>query len=240
MEFLPLGPVLFIDTAGIDDTGALGELRIHKTRQIFDRTDLGVIVSEAGIWGDFEERLVAELKARNVPVIVVFNKSDLAEPERKILDRAGSKRKSLWSGQRPSQEREYWTCGKHFSMGHPLEFINHPAILGDLIGAGEMAVLVVPIDKEAPKGRLILPQVQAIRDLLDSDAYCMVVKERELRHALERLKRPPKLVVTDSQAFLKVAADTRETFPSLPFRFSLPGLKAIWLNSFVGRWRLNN
>jgi [FeFe] hydrogenase H-cluster maturation GTPase HydF len=90
----------------------------------------------------------------------------------------------------------------------PPDFLDSPSLLGDLVGPGEMAVLVVPIDKEAPKGRLILPQVQAIRDLLDSDASCLVVKERELRSALQRLNTPPKLVVTDSQAFLKVAADT--------------------------------
>lgn len=216
MEFLPLGPVLFIDTAGIDDTGALGELRIRKTRQIFDRTDLGVIISEAGTWGDFEEQLVAELKARNAPVIAVFNKSDLAEPEAEILDRLDREkipvvRTTAISGKGILDLRQALLDGA------PLEFINHPAILGDLIGAGEMAVLVVPIDKEAPQGRLILPQVQAIRDLLDSDAYCMVVKERELHHALESLKRPPKLVVTDSQAFLKVAADTPRDIPLTSF-----------------------
>ena len=99
----------------------------------------------------------------------------------------------------------------------PDEFINTPAIVGDLVPPGELAVLVVPIDKEAPKGRLILPQVQTIRDLLDSDAYCMVVKERELRDALDRLKKPPVLVVTDSQAFLKVAADTPDSIPMTSF-----------------------
>ena len=92
MELLPLGPVLFIDTAGIDDTGALGELRIHKTQQVFDRTDLGVIISEAGIWGDFEEKLLHELKTRNVPAIAVFNKSDLTEPEAEVLNRLGKEK----------------------------------------------------------------------------------------------------------------------------------------------------
>jgi [FeFe] hydrogenase H-cluster maturation GTPase HydF len=216
MEFLPLGPVLFIDTAGVDDTGALGELRIHKTRQIIDRTDLGVIVSEAGMWGDFERQLVAELKTRNVPVVVVFNKSDLAEPGKEILDRLTKEkipvvRTAAISGKGILDLRQTLLDVA------PVEFINHPAIVGDLIGAGELAVLVVPIDKEAPKGRLILPQVQAIRDLLDCDAYCMVVKERELRHALERLKQPPKLVVTDSQAFLKVTADTPRGIPLTSF-----------------------
>jgi [FeFe] hydrogenase H-cluster maturation GTPase HydF len=216
MEFLPLGPVLFIDTAGIDDTGALGELRIHKTRQIIDRTDLGVIVSEAGMWGDFEKQLVAELKTRNVPVMVVFNKSDLAEPRVEVLNHLAEEKIPVVKTTAISGKGILDLRQTLLDVA-PVEFINHPAILGDLIGAGELAVLVIPIDKEAPKGRLILPQVQAIRDLLDSDAYCLVVKERELRHALERLKRPPKLVVTDSQAFLKVAADTPREIPLTSF-----------------------
>jgi len=104
-----------------------------------------------------------------------------------------------------------------FIRNAPEEFINAPAIVGDLLPAGELAVLVIPIDLEAPKGRLILPQVQSIRDILDNDAYCMVVKERELRDALERLKCPPALVVTDSQAFLKVAGDTPLDIPMTSF-----------------------
>ena len=107
----------------------------------------------------------------------------------------------------------------------PADFIDSPAIAGDLVGPGELAVLVVPIDKEAPKGRLILPQVQTIRDLLDTDALCMVVKERELRSALDRLKTPPKLVVTDSQAFLKVAADTPADVPLTSFSILMARFK---------------
>jgi [FeFe] hydrogenase H-cluster maturation GTPase HydF len=216
MELLPVGPVLFIDTAGIDDTGALGELRIEKTRQVLNRTDLGVIISEADIWGDFEEKLLVELRARKIPVIAVFNKSDLAVPNGKILDRLALEKipvvkTSAVSGKGILDFRQVLLDNA------PSEFVDNPKILGDLVGAGEMAVLVVPIDKEAPKGRLILPQVQAIRDLLDSDASCIVVKERELRHALEGLKKPPKLVVTDSQAFLKVAADTPRKVPLTSF-----------------------
>jgi [FeFe] hydrogenase H-cluster maturation GTPase HydF len=207
MELLPLGPVLFIDTAGIDDEGALGDLRVRRTRQVFDRTDLGVIISEAGNWGTFEDQLLAELKGREIPVIVVFNKVDLAEPGAEIFTRlAGEKIFTVKTV--ASQGKGILDLRQALLDSAPAEFINNPTILGDLVSAGEMAVLVVPVDKEAPKGRLILPQVQAIRDLIDSDAYCMVVKERELRAALDRLKQPPKLVVTDSQAFLKVVADT--------------------------------
>ena len=207
MELLPVGPVLFIDTAGIDDTGALGSLRVQKTRQVLDRTDLGVVVAEAGEWGEFEEQLLKLLGEHHLPRIVVFNKTDLAEPDRALLERLAKEkvravRTVASSGQGILDFRQALLDAA------PDDFVNTPTILADLVGPGELAVLVVPIDKEAPKGRLIVPQVQAIRDLLDHDAYCMVVKERELSHALARLKKPPKLVVTDSQVFLKVAANT--------------------------------
>ena len=216
MELLPLGPVLFIDTAGIDDAGALGELRVQRTRQVFDRTDLGVLVTEAGTWDAFEQGILAELTSRETPVIVVFNKVDCAEPSPDILDRLDANkipvvRTTAISGTGILDFRQALLDNA------PDEFVNNPTILGDLVVPGGMAVLVVPIDKEAPKGRLIMPQVQSIRDLLDSDAYCMVVKERELRAALETLKHPPKLVVTDSQAFLKVAADTPPAIPMTSF-----------------------
>jgi len=207
MELLPLGPVLFIDTAGIDDSGALGELRVKRTQKVFERTELGVIVTEAGVWGDFEDQLFAELKGRKIPVIVVFNKIDLAQPGVEIISKLTAEKIPMVKTV-ASDGGGILDFRQALLNSAPDDFVNNPSILGDLVGPGEMAILVVPIDKEAPKGRLILPQVQAIRDLLDSDSYCMVVKERELRSAIERLKRPPKLVVTDSQAFLKVVADT--------------------------------
>ena len=216
MELLPLGPVLFIDTAGIDDVGALGELRVQKTQQVFDRTDIGVLVCEAGEWGAFEAEILGALTARNIPAIVVFNKSDLAQPEPSVLAVLEARGIPAIAAV-ASQGRGVLELRQALIETAPEDLVNNPNILGDLVGAGEMAVLVVPIDKEAPKGRLIMPQVQSIRDLLDSDAYCMVVKERELRAALDRLKRPPKLVVTDSQAFLKVAADTPRDIPLTSF-----------------------
>jgi [FeFe] hydrogenase H-cluster maturation GTPase HydF len=206
MELLPVGPVLFIDTAGIDDEGALGQLRIEKTRKAIERTDVGVIVSD-GSWTEFEDKLLSELTGRNVPVVVAFNKIDTALPAAETLARLEAAKIRIVKT----------SCVNHQGIGDfrqalldsaPAEFIDSPAIAGDLVGPGQTVILVVPIDKEAPKGRLILPQVQTIRDMLDSDAMCMVVKERELRAAIENLKQPPKLVVTDSQAFLKVAADT--------------------------------
>ncbi|GMW00910.1 MAG: [FeFe] hydrogenase H-cluster maturation GTPase HydF [Candidatus Hydrogenedentota bacterium] len=216
MELLPLGPVLFIDTAGIDDTGALGDLRIQRTRAVFDRTDLGVLVAEGDSWGEFEAEILSALRERDIPVVVVFNKVDVAKPMPGLLQ-------TLHDKDIPAVETIASTGEGILDFRQalldaaPEDFVNNPSILGDLVGPGELAVLVVPIDKEAPKGRLIMPQVQSIRDLLDSDAYCMVVKERELRAALDRLKSPPKLVVTDSQAFLKVAADTPREIPMTSF-----------------------
>ncbi len=216
MELLPLGPVVFIDTAGIDDTGALGELRMERTRRVLDRTDMAVLVAEAGQWGSFEEGMLSALTERSIPTLVVFNKEDLAPPQAADLARLDEAH-IPWVQTCASQARGI-TDFRHALLQHaPDGFVNQPVILSDLVGPGETAVLVVPIDKEAPKGRLIMPQVQSIRDLLDGDACCMVVKERELRHALENLKRPPKLVVTDSQAFLKVAADTPPEIPMTSF-----------------------
>jgi len=238
MELLPVGPVLFIDTAGIDDEGALGELRVAKTHKAFDRTDLGIVVTDAE-WGTYEQAIVDELKTRKVPVIVVLNKSDLIELPAELLARLEEVglplvRATAIHGKGLLELRQA-------IIDHcPPDFITNPNIVGDLVGPGEMAVLVVPIDKEAPKGRLILPQVQVIRDLLDSDAYCMVVKERELQAALDQLKRPPKLVVTDSQAFLKVAADTPPEVPLTSFSILFSRFKGDLISQTLGAMAVDN
>jgi [FeFe] hydrogenase H-cluster maturation GTPase HydF len=216
MELLPLGPVLFIDTAGIDDEGALGAQRVAKARQVLERADVGVLVAEGASWGPFEDGLLAELEARKLPTVVVFNKVDLAEP---AADRIAALEASKVPFVRAvaSQGRGASELREALLSVAPESFLDTPALLSDLVGPGEVAVLVVPIDKEAPRGRLILPQVQAIRDLLDGDAMALVVKERELKEALSRLGKPPRLVVTDSQAFLKVAADTPRDVPMTSF-----------------------
>jgi [FeFe] hydrogenase H-cluster maturation GTPase HydF len=207
MELLPLGPVLFIDTAGVDDIGALGAERVAKTRKALDRTDLGVIVADSGEWGEFEEGIVAELKNRKVPVLVVFNKSDLGRPAPELEarlrdDGIRSVQTAVDRGEGVLAVREALIATA------PDDFLAPDPIIGDLLPEGGLAVLVVPIDKEAPKGRIILPQVQAIRDLLDHGQLSLVVREHELKAALARLSRKPDIVVTDSQAFAKVAADT--------------------------------
>jgi [FeFe] hydrogenase H-cluster maturation GTPase HydF len=224
MELLPLGPVLFIDTAGIDDIGALGEMRAERTRLIFERTDLGILVAEGNCWGDFEAGILAELSKRRAPAIVVLNKNDVIEPPIGLLQ-------DLQSRQLPvvrttaSQAKGILELREALIRSAPEEFMDSPPILGDLIAPGGLVVFVVPIDLEAPRGRLILPQVQSIRDVLDHDACCMVVKERELRDALDKLKNPPGLVVTDSQVFLRVAGDIPSQVPMTSFSILFARLK---------------
>ena len=217
MELLPLGPVLFIDTAGVDDEGALGELRVAKTRQVLDRTDLALLVAEAGAWGAFEEALLAEIRRRaRSRVVVVFNKCGprAARPRPRGTPR-GPRASPVVETSAPSGRGPRRTCaGRSSRPPRRTSLEAPPHRRRTSCRQGDLVVLVVPIDKEAPKGRLILPQVQTIRDLLDDDAFCIVVKERELKTALERLRAPPRLVVTDSQAFLKVAADTPPRRPA--------------------------
>ena len=216
MELLPLGPVLFVDTAGVDDEGALGELRMQRTRAILDRVDLGVVVTEAGTWGPFEDGLLAELKRRHVPVVIAVNKVDdrpLADGERTRLLHAGNALVALsaFTGEGVAEVREA------LLRLAPADHFDSRRIISDLVPPGAVAVLVIPIDKEAPKGRIILPQVMAIRDLLDGESLAFVVQDRGLRQALDGLKAPPALVVTDSQAFEGVAAAVPPGVPMTSF-----------------------
>ncbi|MCD4830208.1 MAG: [FeFe] hydrogenase H-cluster maturation GTPase HydF [Anaerohalosphaeraceae bacterium] len=231
MELLPIGPVLFIDTAGIDDIGSLGQMRIDKTKKIIDRTDVAIIVISENKWAGFEDTLLAEFQKRQIPVIVAFNKADLNRPDERIVKKLQvmeiSFIETVSTGNSGITELR-----ETLIRVIPDEFINSSTILGDIIGPDKMAVLVVPIDKEAPKGRLILPQVQTIRDLLDSDSYCVVVKESQLSAALSKLTEPPAIVVTDSQAFAEVAADTPDDVPLTSFSILFARLKGD-LNEFA-------
>ena len=214
MEFLPLGPVLFIDTAGIDDSGDLGKLRIEKTKKIFDRTDLAVIVTEANVWGEFEEHLMLEFTERKIPLVIVLNKIDLYPVDSAIVNRFGQKHCIALSTKDSSSLAAF---RKAILAAAPEELFNNPVILRDILNPKEIAIQVMPIDKEAPKGRLLLPQVQALRDSLDGSSISIVVKESELKDALDALKAPPKLVVTDSSVFHLI----KDIVP-----------KNVWLTSF--------
>jgi [FeFe] hydrogenase H-cluster maturation GTPase HydF len=216
MEMLPLGPVLFIDTAGIDDVGALGAQRVDRTMKVLDRTELAILVlAEEGL-SSLELALLDAFEQRKIPVLALCNKSDLQPISDATTDRLVHRGIRVLA---ISALRGDGLDKVHQALVDlaPDSYLNAPPILSDLVSEGDCAVLVVPVDKEAPKGRLILPQAQAVRELLDHDSYAIVVKERELRDALSRMNRKPALVVTDSQAFLKVAADTPLDVPLTSF-----------------------
>ena len=221
MEFLPLGPVVFIDTAGVDDEGDLGRLRIEKTHKLFDRTELAIIVSPAGEWTDFEQNLLDEFSQRNTPIILTFNKCDQAQPSAELVNRLSQYplvRSTVQTTLTPENAANSLTALRQAILAAaPEEWINTPSLLGDLVNPNDLVVLVTPIDKEAPKGRLILPQVQTIRDLLDNSCCCIVVKESQLEFALSSLTVKPKLVVTDSQAFASVSKLVPDDIPLTGF-----------------------
>jgi len=229
MELLPLGPVLFLDTAGLDDISELSGKRLEKTAKVFDRADVVVLVTEADIWSDYEESVLTESQKRKIPVITVINKIDLHRPSADHLqfleNRTG--RVLTVSCSDPVQRQHYLEDLKQqLTEVAPADFIATPSLIGDLLPPGGTAVLVVPIDLQAPKGRLILPQVQTIRDILDNDATAVVVKERELAATLGNLKNPPSIVVTDSQAILKVTADVPKEIPVTTFSILFARQKA--------------
>ena len=166
MELLPIGPVLFVDTAGVDDVGALGAQRIEKTRQVIARSDIGVLVTEAGAWGEFEEKLLAEFRTRGTPVLVALNKADLGPASQEQLARLPHEKLAYFEVAATTGKGVDGFRARLWEMA-PAEAAEAPVILRDLVGPGETAVLVMPIDKEAPKGRIKQLQVQSIRDLLD-------------------------------------------------------------------------
>lgn len=231
MELLPLGPVVFVDTAGIDDEGALGQQRVEKTKKIVDRIDLAIITCDFKGFDEFEELLIKEFQSRKTPFIVVVNKIDEGEISAQDLSKIKTYEvETVYTSALLNQGID--ELKQAIIKNVPEEFFSDTSIASDLIPAGETAVLVVPIDLEAPKGRLILPQVQTIRDLLDNDSIVIVTKERELRKTLDNLKTPPALVITDSQAFLKVSADIPRNVKLTSFSILFARFKGE-LNEFV-------
>ncbi len=208
MELLPLGPVVFIDTAGLDDEGELGELRKKKTIEVLNKTDLAILVIDSTEEvSDQEVNITAIIKEREIPLLGVVNKIDSRSIEEKTLkayeEKLGIKLYPLSATSGEGIQK----LKKILSEAIPNED-DKLTIIGDLISPGDFVVLVVPIDKAAPKGRLILPQQQTIRDILESNAIAVVTKENELAETLKNLVKKPKMVITDSQAFMKVAEET--------------------------------
>jgi [FeFe] hydrogenase H-cluster maturation GTPase HydF len=211
MELLPIGPVVFLDTAGLDDTSVLAADRIERTQRAFNRADIIVLIIEANIWTEFEENVVREAQQRTQNVIVVINKTDVRTPSVELLKKLRVKTQHLLlCSSIDNKNRDTYVNAFKEALIQccPDDFLKPPPLIGDLLPSGGLAVLIVPIDLEAPKGRIILPQVQTIRDALDNDAATLVVKEREYAHMLTKLKTPPDIVVCDSQVVLKMVADT--------------------------------
>jgi [FeFe] hydrogenase H-cluster maturation GTPase HydF len=228
MELLLIGPVVFLDTGGLDDSSVLAEHRIRRTRKIFDRADVMVLIAQPGQWTGFEDSICDEATVKKAPLIVVVNKTDLEVPDpaflEKVLARTG--RVVLWSSVDASRrEAQVRDLKQNLLEVCPDDFLRPPPLIGDLVPPGGLVVLIVPIDLEAPKGRLILPQVQTIREVLDSDAAVLVVKEREYAALLGRLKSPPDLVVCDSQVVLKMVADTPPAIKCTTFSILFSRLK---------------
>lgn len=230
MELLPVGPVTFLDTAGLGDETELSGQRIEKTMKVVNRIDVAVVVCDFNGIGKFENDLIEKFKELKIPYLIVVNKCDLAP-------------KSFHIDLKPELSNIIYTSVKKdgkivFKFKEalvnllPEDFVNSPKIVGDLVPAKSTVILVIPIDKEAPKGRIILPQVQTLRDLLDNNCLSYVVKESELKDALDNLKTPPALVVTDSQAFKKVSEIVPENVSLTSFSILFARLKGD-LDEFV-------
>ncbi|MDR2397201.1 MAG: [FeFe] hydrogenase H-cluster maturation GTPase HydF [Spirochaetaceae bacterium] len=233
MELLPLGPVLIMDTPGMDDDGPLGELRVRRAKQVLNKTDVAVLVMDATEGKRPEdEELIRLFREKQVKHILVYNKIDLLHDDPSGLADRASEEIAVSAGRR-------WHIDALKERIAALARTEEPKLrlVGDLIAPGDMVILVVPIDKAAPKGRLILPQQQTIRDILEADGLALVVKEQELRellHRLEPLGKQVKLVITDSQVFAKVSADTPAHIPLTSFSILFARYKGFLLQAVQG------
>lgn len=225
IEFLPLGPVLFIDTAGLDDDAeTIGAMRADRSKRMIGRCDIAIITCSAGAWTHFDEDTLNELLKAKLPVIAVFTKSDEAMPNESLVKRLEDMKVKCVSVSNKTQSGMA-DLRELIIRTAPEDFLSSHKMLGDLTSPLKPVLLITPIDKEAPKGRMILPEVQAIRDTLDSDAYCVVVKENAVQTALDNLKTPPVLAVTDSQAFATVSQIVPDSIPLTSFSILLARMK---------------
>lgn len=232
MELLPIGPVVIIDTAGIDDEGDLGELRVKKTINILNKTDVAILVVDATKGLQQEDmKLIEDFKKRNIPYIIAFNKCDLIAEKQEL------------------KENEIYISAKENNNINELKELigkisrtteNEKSLLGDIIKSGDTVVLVTPIDSSAPKGRLILPQQQTIRELLDIGATVIVTKDTELEETLTKLKNLPTVVITDSQAFKKVSAIVPESVELTSFSILFARYKGELWGAVKGADELDN
>lgn len=218
MELLPLGPVMIIDTAGYDDEGNLGELRVKKTNQVINKTDIAVlVVSAAEGFSDYDRELIKKFDKKQIPYIVAYNKSDLS-----LTDHSNEELNSIYVS---AKTGENINLLKERIAALVRTEDTKLKLVGDLLKEGEIAILVVPIDSSAPKGRLILPQQQTIRDILEANALSVVIKEDKIKQTLQSLNKKPAMVITDSQAFERVAKDTPADIPLTSFSILMARFK---------------
>lgn len=231
MELLPIGPVNFLDTAGINDSTALSSERIEKTMKIINRTDVAIVVCDYNGIDDYERNLIEKFNELKIPFMIFINKTDEKYPSDSIIEDLKNYTKYILLSSVKTDDLIVFKIKELLVKLLPEDFVNSPKIVGDLIPQGSTVILVIPIDKEAPKGRIILPQVQTLRDLLDNNCVSVVVKESELKSAIDNLKIAPSLVVTDSQAFKNVSEIVPENIPLTSFSILFARLKGD-LNAF--------
>jgi [FeFe] hydrogenase H-cluster maturation GTPase HydF len=224
-EISGFGPVILVDTAGIDDSGVLGEKRIERTLRTLDIIDLALLVVTNNSWGEFENDLVGKFNDNDLPYIVIHSKSDIEEPTTAFRNSVSSITGSALFEFSSTDKRNYEELISLISSTIPEHSYKTPALLGDLVNQGDLVLLITPIDIEAPAGRLILPQVQAIRDILDNDAVAIVLKETEVDAFLKKTAIRPALAVTDSQVFNKADASIPHDIPLTSFSIMLARFK---------------
>lgn len=234
MEIHGFGPVVIIDTAGIDDTGELGMLRINKAFGIIKRIDVAVLVLADNIFGNYEKDLIENFKASSIPFLIIHNKSDITCINTELLQSLKSDYEADVIEFSTIDKKNLDDIINSLHRITPASLFKNPTILGDFVSYGDLVLLVTPVDLEAPEGRIILPQVQTIRDCLDNDCITIILKERELDVYWKKIGIGPKLVVTDSQVFLKVAASTPSNIPMTSFSILFARIRGAFEKYLVG------
>ncbi len=233
-EITGFGPVILIDTAGIDDAGELGQKRVDRTIKTLEAIDMGILLVTENSWGKFEDELIKKFNDHDLPYIIIHSKSDIQGPTeefgKKVLSVTGVPVFEFSSVDKRNYE-ELITLIRNTIPEHSY---NNPTLLGDLISYGDIVILITPIDIEAPAGRLILPQMQAIRDILDNEAVAIVLKEREVDAFLKKTGIKPALAITDSQVFVKADASIPSNIPLTSFSIMLARFKGDFENYLKG------
>ncbi len=233
-EITGFGPVILVDTAGIDDSGDLGQKRVDRTLKTLDVIDLALLVVNNNSWGEFENDLAEKFLNGDIPFIVIHSKSDIEKPSEEFISRIVTITGSAPLEFSSFDRRNYEELISLIKDTIPEHSFKNPSLLGDLISYGDIVLLITPVDVEAPEGRLILPQVQAIRDILDNDAVAIVLKEREVDAFLKKTKIKPALAVTDSQVFKKADSSVPDDVPLTSFSIMLARFKGDFDNYIKG------